>query len=94
VRAPARGQRLNGLACTSWTHCMAVGYPRVADEWNGTSWHAMRLPVRCRKTGRHCMPSPANMRGGRLQPIRQGHRIRVARAVLAGHGGTVPGRSD
>lgn len=44
VKTPARGQSLNALACTSWTHCMAVGYPGVAQEWNGTSWRTLRTP--------------------------------------------------
>lgn len=43
VKTPTKGQDLDALACTSWTHCMAVGGPGVADEWNGTSWRALRI---------------------------------------------------
>jgi hypothetical protein len=42
VPTPANGQALNALACTSWTHCMAVGDHGAADEWNGSSWRALR----------------------------------------------------
>jgi hypothetical protein len=44
LKTPADGKVLSALACTSWTHCLAVGYPGVADEWNGSSWRALRAP--------------------------------------------------
>jgi hypothetical protein len=44
LKTPAKGQFFYALACTSWTHCMAVGSPGVAEEWNGTSWRALRIP--------------------------------------------------
>src|SRR6516164_6823855 len=43
VRTPTTGHSLDSLACTSWTHCIAVGYPDVADEWNGASWRVLRI---------------------------------------------------
>jgi hypothetical protein len=44
LTTPATGQFFQALTCTSWTHCMAVGYPGLAEEWNGTSWRVLRTP--------------------------------------------------
>ncbi len=38
------GLGLDGLSCTSATHCIVVGNaggPVVAEEWNGTTWHTI-----------------------------------------------------
>jgi Bacterial Ig-like domain (group 3) len=43
---------LNGVSCTSWTQCIAVGaaentshvYGTLIEEWNGTNWFLMTSP--------------------------------------------------